>query len=117
MLQQFLNEAKTEKPVAKSIEPPPQAITYKGVPIVFDPHIGANEAVIVPAEPAEVLEEIDPPPPCPRCGSLELWESPTRPAGHRWRCRRCDPPHRAEAWARKAARLREEKELRSKQQY
>ena len=55
-------------------------MTFKGVPIVFDPHIGANEAVIVPAEPAEVLEEIDPPPPCPRCGSLELWErrSPRR---------------------------------------
>ena len=106
MLQQFLNEAKADKQVVEPVKPPPPAVTFKGVPIVFDPHIGANEAVIVPAEPAGVLEEIDPPPPCPRCGSLELWESPRSPAGSTWRCLRCDPPVRARAWARKAERLR-----------
>jgi len=39
---------------------------------------------------------IDPPDPCPECGTLELWlpaagdlfgKTPAR-----WRCRRCDPP-------------------------
>jgi hypothetical protein len=34
---------------------------------------------------------IDPPPPCPKCGGLELWESM---AGG-WQCMICDPPKTA----------------------
>lgn len=48
---------------------------------------------------------IDPPPPCPRCGSLSLWEAPRHPAGFVWRCRRCDQPRRAETWLEKRERL------------
>jgi len=73
------------------------------------PHLGPDP------EPKE-LDEIDPPPPCPKCGSYDLWESPKFPAGSRWRCTHCDPPHRAEAWARKAARLRKIKELAAERQ-
>jgi hypothetical protein len=36
---------------------------------------------------AEALEIIDPPDPCPECGTLELWQTL---AGN-WRCLRCDP--------------------------
>ncbi|QDU95191.1 hypothetical protein Pla8534_30030 [Lignipirellula cremea] len=36
----------------------------------------------------ELIEVIDPPDPCPNCGTLERWQSL---AGN-WRCMRCDPP-------------------------
>lgn len=39
-------------------------------------------------------------PPCPRCGSYELWESM---AGN-WRCMRCEPPHKSNLLEHKAAR-------------
>jgi len=45
---------------------------------------------------------IDPPDPCPDCGSLELWQ--TR-AGN-WRCLRCDPPIRSRELAREAREAR-----------
>lgn len=48
-------------------------------------------------ETQEETDAIDPPAPCPRCGTLELWQSL---AGN-WRCLRCDPPS-------KARRLREQ---------
>lgn len=172
ILKQLITENQTSTP--EPTHPQPQEVTLKGVPIVFDPTLGADEVEVIPREsisdlladlaargisivqvdgklkykPADamtpqlrrrilaamaavgcpnqepepepvVLEEIDPPPPCPRCGSLDLWESPDRisVSGFRWRCRRCDPPRRTEAWARKAARLRAEKELRSKRQH
>lgn len=37
-------------------------------------------------DPADV-ESIDPPP-CPRCGRLEMWQT----AAGGWRCLRCEPP-------------------------
>ncbi len=53
---------------------------------------------------------IDPPDPCPKCGSLELWESM---AGDlfgltpgRWRCLRCDPPAQSRRLCKRADRLR-----------
>ena len=71
-----------------------------------------------PFFPAEVIEAMrsadvrwadnalagyaDSPDPCAVCGSLELWETL---AGN-WRCRRCDPPTRAEQLRKDAARLR-----------
>ena len=54
------------------------------------------------AEEPEPFQIIDPPPPCPRCGSLRLWEG----GDGTWHCLRCDPPLRAERLAAKAARLR-----------
>ena len=39
----------------------------------------------------ESIEVIDPPDPCPKCGTLELWQTL---AGN-WRCLRCDPPTKA----------------------
>jgi hypothetical protein len=38
-------------------------------------------------EQVDVGEVIDPPP-CPRCGRLEMWQTATG----NWRCLRCDPP-------------------------
>jgi hypothetical protein len=51
----------------------------------------------------ESTEVIDPPNPCPECGSLELWQSP---AGD-WRCLRCDPPTKSRQLRELAARLRD----------
>ena len=46
----------------------------------------------------EALGWDDLPDPCPKCGSLELWESAASDliglAAGRWRCTRCDPPRR-----------------------
>ena len=50
----------------------------------------------------ESIEVIEPPDPCPDCGTLELWQTL---AGN-WRCLRCDPPHTARRWAELAARLK-----------
>ena len=55
------------------------------------------------ASMAEAMEKIiDPPDPCPKCGSLELWETLARS----WRCQRCDPPTKARRLRERAARLR-----------
>ena len=48
------------------------------------------------------IEVIDPPDPCPKCGTLELWQSL---AGN-WRCLRCDPPTKARRLRERAARLK-----------
>ena len=50
----------------------------------------------------ETIEVIDPPDPCPECGTLELWQSL---AGN-WRCLRCDPPTKARRLRERAARLK-----------
>ncbi len=51
------------------------------------------------------------PAPCPRCGSLELWESMAADIGGiepaRWRCLKCDPPTKARRLADLAATLRQ----------
>ena len=53
-------------------------------------------------ETDEGIEVIDPPDPCPKCGTLELWQSL---AGN-WRCLRCDPPTKARRPRERAARLK-----------
>ncbi len=53
-------------------------------------------------ETDEGIEVIDPPDPCPECGTLELWQSL---AGD-WRCLRCDPPTKARRLREQAARLK-----------
>ena len=53
-------------------------------------------------ETGEAIEVIDPPDPCPICGTLELWQSL---AGD-WRCLRCDPPTKAPRLRERAARLK-----------
>jgi len=47
-------------------------------------------------------EAIDPPPPCPQCGSLELWETLIGT----WRCLRCDAPIHVRRLEEKATHLR-----------
>ena len=53
-------------------------------------------------ETDEAIEVIDPPDPCPKCGTLELWQSL---AGD-WRCLWCDPPTKARRLRERAARLK-----------
>lgn len=45
---------------------------------------------------------IEPPPPCPSCGTLELWQTLLGD----WRCLRCDPPLEAARWRGNAQRLK-----------
>ena len=45
---------------------------------------------------------IDPPEPCPDCGSLELWQS----FDDDWRCQKCSPPTKSRELAKKASELR-----------
>ncbi len=51
---------------------------------------------------SEAMEIIDPPDPCPECGTLEQWQTV---AGN-WRCLRCDPPTKARRLRERADRLR-----------
>lgn len=56
------------------------------------------------------FDELPNPATCPRCGSLELWETAAADLGGigpgRWRCLACDPPTRARGFAARAAELR-----------
>jgi len=72
------------------------------------------------AEPAESRPEaapeairwedsLNPPDPCPECGTLELWQTL---AGN-WRCLRCDPPIRARRLVELAGRIRRQKSRRN----
>ena len=56
----------------------------------------------------EAIELIDPPDPCPECGSLELWQSL---AGN-WRCLRCDSPTKARRLRKRAAWLKSDAQIR-----
>ena len=58
-----------------------------------------SEGVGTPWEDA-----IEPPPPCPKCGSMELWQNPLGT----WRCQRCDgkPFRRSLQLASLAKRIR-----------
>ena len=49
-------------------------------------------------------DEVAPPPPCPKCGSLDLWQTV---AGN-WRCQHCD----ATAWRRSRSLLERAERLR-----
>ena len=69
-------------------------------------------AVVIPViyqdDPSDCDEVLDVLPPCPTCGSLDLWQTI---AGN-WRCQHCDAAalRRSRSWAEKAARLREQYE-------
>ena len=52
---------------------------------------------------------LDPPDQCPKCGTLELWQTL---AGN-WRCLRCDPPTTARRLAELAGRIRRQKSRRN----
>ena len=56
-----------------------------------------------PDHASDNTETIDPPDPCPKCGTLELWQTL---AGN-WRCLRCDPPTTARRLAKQARLLSE----------
>jgi len=58
--------------------------------------------------PGDCEEILDVLPPCPTCGSLDLWQTI---AGN-WRCQHCDAAalRRSRSWAEKAARLRQKTE-------
>jgi len=65
------------------------------VPVELAGSVKAHEAELISIlrfETASVTGTldalIDPPAPCQKCGSLELWETLAR----NWRCLRCDPP-------------------------
>lgn len=49
------------------------------------------------------LEIIAPPPPCGKCGRLDLWQD----VAGGWHCLRCDPPTVARRLRREAARIRQ----------
>ena len=48
------------------------------------------------------IEAIEPPPPCAKCGTLELWQTWTGD----WRCVSCDPPAMAQQFRRWAAKCK-----------
>jgi hypothetical protein len=54
------------------------------------------------AESTEELVEIDWPEPCPKCSSLEAWES----IGGDWRCQHCEPPDTSRRLRAAADRIR-----------
>ena len=56
-----------------------------------------------PDEPWDVgTLDADEVPPCPKCGSYELWQD----MAGTWHCMKCEPPHRSNLIVRKAARFR-----------
>ena len=69
---------------------PPDELREADARSVDDPEAGDDEHI----------EVIDPPDPCPECGSLELWQTLTG----NWRCLRCDPPTTARRLRERAAR-------------
>lgn len=73
---------------------------------------GSVITTIPPGPDGWPTDSINPPAPCPKCGSLELWESA---AGDllgltpgKWRCLKCDPPTTARRLRELAARLRKD---------
>lgn len=72
------------------------------VPVAVEWPTVADRWVDYP-EAGKADEVIDPPDPCPECGTLELWQTL---AGN-WRCLRCDPPKKSRQLMRRAAHLRE----------
>ena len=91
---------------------------------ILRPAVAPDGATVTPAageaEPAERRpgaapeairweDCLDPPDPCPECGTLELWQTL---AGN-WRCLRCDPPTTARRLAELAGRIRRQKSRRN----
>jgi hypothetical protein len=70
---------------------PPEAVAVLPTELVeaMEANWQAIKALATP-EPAAGLDEIDCPDPCPKCGSLQLWENLLGD----WRCQACDPPVR-----------------------
>jgi len=80
----------------KGLEDTPRVPNCPTPPLSFDDAPWADDP-----EHDESTEVIDPPDPCPECGTLELWQTL---AGN-WRCLRCDPPTKARRLRERAARL------------
>lgn len=74
-------------------------------------HQPADPALPPETGQADLLEAVDPPPPCQACRSLELWQD----AGGRWRCLRCEPPVTSRRLLREADRIRRETPIRNKE--
>lgn len=90
--------APTRANPARVGSPPPTLIAFEA--------LGAGP---VAADP----KTIEPPPACPQCGSLALWQSAAAEdlrglKWGRWRCLTCDPPRLA-AWMDRLRRLLESK--------
>ena len=80
-----------------------EAATVALSPAAVAPSPETQPAVVQPA--GDGWESaIEPPPPCPRCGSLELWED----LAGKWHCQRCEAAgfRRSLQLAERAARLR-----------
>lgn len=58
-----------------------------------------------PPADLQSIEVTDPPDPCPKCGTLELWQSLVG----NWRCLRCDPPTKARRLRERAARMKSDR--------
>lgn len=82
------------QPVTLS-EPIPQPVAFD---IMTDP-------LMIESDWTAWEDCIAPPPPCPKCGGLELWESM---AGG-WRCMLCDPPTAALRLLERAEKARARK--------
>jgi ribosomal protein L37AE/L43A len=82
--------------------PPTEAPAAVADPPAVADEAPADEDHQDPADKVTWEDCIVPPPPCPACGLLELWQDGTGT----WRCLRCDPPTKARLLQRKAARLR-----------
>ncbi len=95
--------------------PPPWLAESAGKPAVALPPVAvapSPEAPPLAVQPAGDGWEsaIEPPPPCPKCGSLELWQDLLG----RWHCQHCEATkfQRGLRLAERAARLRRETERR-----
>ena len=75
-------------------------------------HTGTEGQIILmhPDYADNNLEAIDPPDPCQKCGTLQLWESVSGDlfgqTPSKWRCTRCDPPAKAQRLRKLVARLK-----------
>lgn len=83
---------------------------------------GTIDDVIVDPEPLELGPDGWPPGsvdvnelyPCPQCGSLDQWQTmagdATGMTPGKWRCRKCDPPVVSDRLAKRAAKLRRQRD-------
>jgi hypothetical protein len=91
--------------VRPAVLPPPPGRESKPQHVVAPPTSAPPFSVLPSLLPGVDLSDIEPPPPCPVCGSLELWQDMLV----RSRCQRCEVEkfYRALRWAKRAAQLRQ----------
>ena len=87
----WLADQAGERP-AVALPPAPVASSPEAPPVAVVPAGGVWESAI------------EPPPPCPKCGSLELWQD----FGGKWHCQHCEPEKFRQGLQlmKRAARLR-----------